>query len=97
MPPLFVAPAANVGGAFSFKFTIDPAIVEQLRRRDVSYPIPWTAADARAVWLMPSRLLASIFIAYIGLFVNMGGPPGLVRARAAVVVVSARTGAQVCW
>ena len=62
MPPIFVPPAGNTGGSFTFAFRISGAVLAQLRRREAAYPVEWTASDAKATWLMPARLLASIFI-----------------------------------
>lgn len=36
---------------------------ERTTAPQVAYPVPWYAAERNATWLVPSRLLASIFIA----------------------------------
>ena len=61
--PLGIAPPGNTGGNFTFTFTIPAAVFAQLEARQRAYPIPWADAERNATWLIPSRLLASIFIA----------------------------------
>ena len=56
-------PATNEGGVFTFNFTISSAVFAQLEARAKVYPIPWQPAELNATWLVPSRLLAYIFIA----------------------------------
>jgi len=56
-------PTSNQGGGWSASFAISSAIFAQLEARQAAYPVPWTAAERNATWLVPSRLLAYIMIA----------------------------------
>lgn len=56
-------PSTNVGGKWTAAFAISSAVFDQLAARQVAYPVPWTAAERNATWLVPSRLLAYIMIA----------------------------------
>jgi hypothetical protein len=63
-----VAPGAVVplgswgGGWLNTSFTVAQALKDQMAARTKSYPINWTAADAKASWLVPTRLLMFFFI-----------------------------------
>ena len=59
-PPL---PTRQVGGSWKGKFSVSSAVFKQLAARQTAYPVPWTAAERNATWLVPSRLLAHIMIA----------------------------------
>jgi hypothetical protein len=50
------------GGWYNTSFTIPSAIFKQLAQRQQAYPVTWTARDAVASWLVPSRLLLHPFI-----------------------------------
>ena len=59
-----VPPRNNTGGAFSTTFVVSEAVKKQLAARAVAYPINWTfPTDYNATWLVPTRLLAYVFIA----------------------------------
>ena len=60
---LGVAPSNNTGGDFTFRFTIPSAVHKQLSDRQAAYPIQWAPPERNATWLIPSRLLASIYFA----------------------------------
>lgn len=51
------------GGRFSARVTIPRRIFDQLAARQRAWPIPWTAEDYRATWLVPERLLLFVQIA----------------------------------
>ena len=59
--PALVPPGFG-GGVWKTSFSIPLAIPEQLAARAKAYPIDWTAADRNATWLVPTRLIGSIFI-----------------------------------
>ena len=61
--PIGLPPTNNTGGAFDFAFAIPAGVLSQLADRQKKYPVPWYAAERNATWLVPSRLLASIYIA----------------------------------
>ncbi|PYO36698.1 MAG: hypothetical protein DMD74_03255, partial [Gemmatimonadetes bacterium] len=50
-------------GAFAATFTIPRWVFDQLAARRRAWPIPWTAADSLATWLVPERLLLFVQIA----------------------------------
>ena len=56
-------PPSNEGGNWSATFAVSSAVFAQLKARQAAYPIPWTAAEHNATWLVPTRLLAYIMIA----------------------------------
>jgi hypothetical protein len=51
------------GGTFAATFTVPRWVVEQLAARRQAWPIPWTAADSLATWLVPERLLLFVQVA----------------------------------
>lgn len=53
--------SSNIGGTFIFKFVIPGAVQNQLKQRQSYYPIDWYPAEYNATWLVPTRLLASIY------------------------------------
>ena len=55
--------SAFSGGAFAATFTIPRWVFDQLAARRRAWPIPWTAADSLATWLVPERLLLFVQIA----------------------------------
>ena len=50
-------------GTFAATFTIPRWVFDQLAARRRAWPIPWTAADSLATWLVPERLLLFVQIA----------------------------------
>jgi len=56
-------PVDNTGGNWTLNFSIGSGVFAQLAARQRAYPIDWQPAERNATWLVPSRLLASIFIA----------------------------------
>lgn len=59
--PLFLA--SRAGGWLNTTVMVPAAIKAQLAARAKAYPIPWTEAEAKATWLVQSRLLMFPFIA----------------------------------
>ncbi len=55
--------SAFSGGTFAATFTIPRWVFDQLAARRRAWPIPWTAADSLATWLVPERLLLFVQIA----------------------------------
>lgn len=55
-------PPDFAGGNWQTTFTVPSAIGAQLSARRAHYPMPWDAADHKATWLVPERLLLNIFI-----------------------------------
>ena len=51
------------GGTFAATFTVPRWVFDQLAARRRAWPIPWTAADSLATWLVPERLLLFVQIA----------------------------------
>lgn len=51
------------GGEWSGSFTVPGRVFDQLAERNRRWPIPWTAADSLATWLVPERLLLFVQIA----------------------------------
>jgi len=51
------------GGTFRATFTVPRWVFDQLAARRRAWPIPWTAADSLATWLVPERLLLFVQIA----------------------------------
>ena len=56
-------PRTNRGGRWRATFMVPTAVFAQLSARQAAYPVPWTAAEHNATWLVPSRLLAYVMIA----------------------------------
>ncbi len=54
---------AFAGGAWSGSFVVPGRILDQLAERKRRWPIPWTATDSLATWLVPERLLLFVQIA----------------------------------
>ena len=46
---------------FSTTFSIPLAVNDQLQARGKAYPIQWQPAEYNATWLVPTRLIASIY------------------------------------
>jgi hypothetical protein len=61
MPLGPVPPSTNTGGSFSSTFSIPLAVRQQLSARAAAYPIDWQPAENNATWLVPTRLLMSIY------------------------------------
>ena len=55
--------SAFTGGTFAATFTVPRWVFDQLAARRRAWPIPWTAADSLATWLVPERLLLFVQIA----------------------------------
>jgi hypothetical protein len=68
-------PAQFAGGWFNTSFVIPTAVKQQLKERDIKYPVPWSYTnasgscglphcvdDSKATWLIPSRLLLNPFL-----------------------------------
>ena len=55
-------PSGFRGGAWSGTFTVPSAVIEQLKARNSSYPIPWHDNESAVPWLSPGRLL--VFVKY---------------------------------
>ena len=51
------------GGTFDATFTVPRSVFDRLAARRRAWPIPWTAADSLATWLVPERLLLFVQIA----------------------------------
>src|SRR5213076_1837405 len=51
------------GGSFAATFSVPRWVFDQLAARRRAWPIPWTAADSLATWLVPERLLLFVQIA----------------------------------
>ena len=51
------------GGTLTATFTVPRWVFDQLAARRRAWPIPWTAADSLATWLVPERLLLFVQIA----------------------------------
>ena len=51
------------GGTFAATFTVPRWVFDQLAARRRAWPIPWTAADSLATWLVPERLLLFVQLA----------------------------------
>jgi len=51
------------GGTFGATFIVPRWVFDQLAARRRAWPIPWTAADSLATWLVPERLLLFVQIA----------------------------------
>ena len=48
------------GGAWSGGFNVPSAVIDQLKARNASYPIPWSESESAIPWLSPGRLLAFV-------------------------------------
>lgn len=55
-------PKDNTGGTFSSQFRIPEAYFAQLAARGKAYNIDWKPREYNATWLVPTRLLAYVFI-----------------------------------
>jgi len=55
--------SAFTGGTFAATFTVPRWVFDQLAARRRAWPLPWTAADSLATWLVPERLLLFVQIA----------------------------------
>ena len=55
-------PSGFRGGAWSGSFTVPTPVMEQLKARNSSYPIPWHDNESAVPWLSPGRLL--VFVKY---------------------------------
>ena len=61
-PGAVVPPGTWAGGWLNTSFAVAQGLKDQMATRAERYPIHWTAADAKASWLVQSRLLMYIFI-----------------------------------
>src|SRR5438445_7360394 len=51
------------GGTFDATFTVPRSVFDRLAAQRRAWPIPWTAADSLATWLVPERLRLFVQIA----------------------------------
>ena len=58
-----VVDSSFTGGSFAATFSVPRWVFDQLAARRRAWPIPWTAADSVATWLVPERLLLFVQIA----------------------------------
>ncbi len=63
LQPVGVYDSTFTGGTFRGTFTVPSRILDQLRARQRSWPIPWTTEDFATTWLAPQRLLLFVDIA----------------------------------
>jgi len=61
-PGAVVPPGTWAGGWLNTTFTVAQGLKDQMAKRAKKYPIHWTAADAKASWLVQTRLLMYFFI-----------------------------------
>eukprot|EP00939_MAST-03C_sp_MAST-3C-sp1_P002884 g2884.t1 len=55
-------PSNNTGGSFTFDFSVGVSIRQQLDDRAKTYPVEWQPSEWNATWLVPTRLIANIFV-----------------------------------
>jgi hypothetical protein len=67
LQPMVKLPSVNnTGGSGIYEgatFRISSAVKAQLAARQNAYPIAWQPEEYKATWLVPSRMLASVYIA----------------------------------